>query len=110
MDGHVSPAIIEGGDRHRIYDFTTNKKDFRLFVKCRSARTKIKAKAEDYRSWEFVFSESEIQELQKYCNKEDSGFDLCLICGGNPMRKSQYAVLNQQEIKEFLGRGKPSIT
>jgi hypothetical protein len=107
INNHICPALIEGGSDRQVYDFTTDEKDFRLFVKYRSAS--IKTKTEDYTSWQFVFSDADIQELREYCG-QDSHFSLGLICGESPMNQSQYAVLHKEEILQLLEWGKSSIT
>ena len=37
LNHNICPALIEGGTDRQVYDFTTDHKDFRLFVKYRSA-------------------------------------------------------------------------
>ena len=63
---HVNPALVESDDNRQIYDLTTNNGSCRLYIKYRADR--IKTKTEDYNSWQFGFSQSEIDELKNYMN------------------------------------------
>lgn len=108
INRHINPALIEGDNRRRVYNFTTNKNDFRLFVKYRRAPSSVNP--DGHRSWQFVFSPSEIQELTENCKQEKGIFTLCLVCGDVDIKKSQYAVLDQENIKKLLDWRKSSIT
>lgn len=107
INNHICPALIEGGTDRQIYDFTTDKKDFRLFVKYRSVP--VKTKTEGYISWQFSFSESDIRELKECCNSMNY-FSLGLICGDCSIKHGQYAVLHKEDIVKLLESGKTSIT
>ncbi len=106
LNNKICPALIEGGKDRQVYDFTTNEKDFRLFVKYRSAPN---TENNDYSSWQFNFSKNDIEELQQYIklNKELS---VELICGKSLLSKCQYAVLHKDEINVIFGKGKSSVT
>ena len=103
----ICPMLIEGGNDRQVYDFTTNSKDFRLFVKYRS---KGREGAKDgYMSWQFIFSDQDISELKQYV-KDDRHLSLGLVCGDEHLNKSQYAVLHKEEILKILGAGKDSLS
>ena len=57
----ICPALVESGQDRQIYDFTTDKKEFRLFLKYRSQP--IKTKDPEYSSWQFNFSADDKKEL-----------------------------------------------
>ena len=107
LNNEICPALIEGGTDRQVYDFTTDHKDFRLFLKFVSAP--IKTQTTDYRSWQFVFSPSDISELNKYM-KLDKGLSVGLICGEKTLTQSQYAVLDKEVISQIFQMQKDSVT
>jgi len=103
----IRPALIEGGESRRVYEFTTDQGDFRLFVKYRSNplnKTKV-----DYTSWQFVFSDDEVKELRKYID-DKKHLSVALVCGCQGMGSSELAVLHKEEVQKILDAGKNSIT
>ena len=107
LNNHICPALIEGGNDRQVYDFTTDHKDFRLFLKYRSKP--IHTMDPDYNSWQFVFSPSDVFEIKEYSrlNKELS---IGLVCGKDKLNESQYAVLHKEEILQLFDNKKYSIT
>ena len=93
--------LIEGGDDRQVYDFTTDHKDFRVYLKYRSMPNKTKT--EGYSSWTFPFTDNEIAEIRQYLvsGKE---FSVGLICGAKELKYSQYAVLKKDIVEELLTR------
>lgn len=106
LNHNICPALIEGGTDRQVYDFTTDHKDFRLFVKYRSAPG---TKTKDYNSWQFVFSDSDIQELKDYMAL-DLELSVGLVCGQEPLHQSEYAVLHKDIVEKIFAEGKKSIT
>ncbi|MBM6724786.1 hypothetical protein [Pseudoflavonifractor phocaeensis] len=106
LNNKICPVLIEGGTDRQVYDFTTDHKDFRLFVKYRSAPT---TKTQDYNSWQFVFSDSDIRELTEYLGL-DLELSVGLVCGQDALNQSQYAVLHKEIIEKIFDEGKKSIT
>lgn len=103
----ICPMLIEGGNDRQVYEFTTDEKDFRLFVKYRSAgRPGAK---EGYMSWQFVFSTKDLDELEHYV-ADAKHLSLGLVCGANGLSESQYAVLHKEDIEKVLAAGKGSLT
>ena len=107
LNNGICPMLIEGGEDRQIYDFTTNHKDFRLFVKYTSLP--IDTKTKDYASWQFVFSKDDVKEIQEYLESEKE-FSVGLVCGNNPLQQSHYAVIPKSSIQEILNQKKTSIT
>ncbi len=107
LNNGICPMLIEGGTDRQVYDFTTNEKDFRMFAKYRSSP--IKTKTEGYYSWQFVFSNKDMDEIRKYLT---SGKELSigLVCGTDSLNQSQYAVLKRETIEELINQGKTSVT
>ncbi len=101
------PMMVEGGDSRQVYDCTTDGGDFRLFTKYRSVP--IASKTKGYNSWQFVFSKSDVAELQEYL-KMDCYLSVGLLCGNTPFKESEIAFLHKEEILAILHEGKESIT
>ena len=99
--------LIEGGTDRQVYDFTTDKKDFRMFAKYRSAP--IETKTEEYSSWQFVFSINDLGEIKKYL-KSGREFSLGLVCGTIPLNQSEYAVIHRDVVEALLEQNKTSLT
>ena len=104
---HVNPALVESDDNRQIYDLTTNNGSCRLYIKYRADR--IRTKTEDYNSWQFGFSQSEIDELKNYMNR-NINLSMALVCGVEGLSESEIAVLDKKEINELLKLDKKSIT
>ena len=103
----ISIALVEGSNDRQIYDLTTNKGQFRLFAKYRS---ESRAGADDLKSWTFHFSDSDVKEITSYV-EEGYNIKLALVCGDDPLRTSELAVLNAQDIQDcLLSREKNSLT
>lgn len=56
--------LVESGKDRQIYDFMTNKKEFRLFVKYRSRP--LNTKTPEYSSWQFHFSDDDKREIDTF--------------------------------------------
>ena len=107
LNNGICPMLIEGGADRQVYDFTTDEKEIRMFVKYRSAP--IETKTEDYFSWQFVFSEKDLREINSYL-KSNKEFSLGLVCGASKLNKSQYVVVEREVVEELFSQRKTSLT
>lgn len=103
----ICPMLVEGNDDRRIYDLTTDKGDFRLFLKYRSLPNQTKK--DGYLSWQFSLSPDDKNELMRF-SASSKLLSLGLICGNNDMNKSEYAVLHMDEIQQLIVQEKNSFT
>ena len=104
---HISPALVESDDDRQVYDLTTNKGNYRLYIKYRKDKQKIKTTS--YNSWQFAFSENEIDELKSYI-KQNLNFAIALVCGVKALGDSEIAVLDSKQIEDIIRLGKKSIS
>lgn len=105
FNNKMVPALVENGSERRIYDVTTNDGDYRLYMKY---RTKPSTDNDDLTSWQFSFTEEEIEDFRNNCQETAR---LILICGKEELKNSQIAVLYYSEIKQTIcDSGKSSIT
>lgn len=105
----ICPALVESGKDRQIYDFVTNKKEFRLFVKYRSRP--INTKTPEYSSWQFHFSDDDKRELTLFMSDEKH-LSVGLVCGEDQLNKSQYqyVVLQREEVIRLFDEQKDSFT
>ena len=98
----IKPALVENGADRQVYDITTDKSEFRLYVKYRA--NKNNTKKLDYSSWVFTIKD-DTAELQSYIN---NGYKLIvtLVCGEENLGESQLAVLDTEQITEIINSGK----
>lgn len=106
FNNRVTPALIESGEDRQVYDFTTNHKDFTLFVKYRTNNTLLEN--ENYYSWTFDISQ-DYQEMQTYIN-EGKSLLLALVCGKSDLGESELAIIPEKNLLEIFARGKRNIT
>ncbi|MET3211787.1 UNVERIFIED_CONTAM: hypothetical protein ABIC26_004755 [Paenibacillus sp. PvR008] len=96
FNNNMIPALIEGGDDRRVYKISTNTSNYDIYMKYRSKRT---TGNEEYSSWQFIFSEDDINEINKLSN---DNFKMLLICGKEKLNKSEIVILEHNEIKTCL--------
>lgn len=102
----ICPMMVENDGDRQVYDFTTDHKDFRLFVKyCSTPNTS----SESYRSWQFVFSDFNMKEIRNYMNLNKE-FCIGLVCGQNSFNESHLAILQKKEIEEIFSSDKTAFT
>ena len=103
----ICPALIEKGKDRQIYSFTTNKKDFLLFLKYRSKP--IDTKTPNYTSWQFCFSDDDISELTQFISSAKH-LSVGLVCGNEKLSTSEYAVLNRDNLALLFSQSKTTFT
>lgn len=104
---HINPALVEIDDDRRVYDMTTNQSSFRLYIKHRTIGTQTKT--EGYNSWQFVFTQKELDELNDYMHN-DYNLLLVLVCGARKLSDTEIAILKRDEIEELMRLEKTSIS
>ena len=104
---HLNPALVESDKNRQIYDLTTNSGDCRLYIKYRADKQQTKTK--DYNSWQFVFTSSEINELENYLHGKLT-ISMILVCGVDGLAESEIAILDSQQISKIFSLDKTSIT
>lgn len=103
----IKPALVEGDDR-RVYNIMTDNTEFKLFIKYRTHKQKIKTGR--YNSWSFSLSDDNITELSKYLD-EGCNLILALVCGNGGLKESEIALLDKNQVKEIIvSYDKKSIT
>lgn len=106
FNNHINPALIESGDDRQVYDFTTNKGDFRMFVKYRAE--KKPTKTDGYFSWEFNLT-GDAEEIKEYI-RQGKHLVLFLVCGSENLKESELAILDTDDLVELFELGKNTIS
>ena len=102
---NVVPALIENGDKRRVYSFTTDNNEFTLFVKYTSKA--ISNRINGYRSWRFTLSD-DYQRLSEYLSHNNNVL-LALVCATEELKGSELALLDSSELKQLIATSKSSI-
>ncbi|MDI3476619.1 MAG: hypothetical protein PWQ59_144 [Thermoanaerobacterium sp.] len=63
----------------------------------------------DYYSWQFVFTNEDIARIFEYLDGKQN-LIIALVCGKEKLDESEFAVLNSEEIKQCIGKGRTSCT
>jgi predicted nucleic-acid-binding Zn-ribbon protein len=103
----INPALVEGDSNRQVYDISTDKGDFRLFIKYRADKQDIKT--EDYNSWTFQLTQKDKSEIVDYMNN-NYNLIVALLCGVEGLADSEIVILDKNKIKEILDLQKSSIT
>ncbi|MCT4662951.1 MAG: hypothetical protein N4A40_13930 [Tissierellales bacterium] len=102
LNNGIVPALFEERVEvnRKIYDFTTNKGDFRVYVKY-SEKPSSENKAKSSSIWNFPFTESQIDEI-KTIDSEDKQFYFVFVCGKLSLNKSKVAVVPKEKIFQCI--------
>lgn len=87
-------------------DITTDNVACRLYIKYRADKQNTKTK--NYSSWNFSFTDSEINELKNYI--QEYNLSMALVCGVKVLSESEIAVLDKKQIEELLNLNKSSVS
>jgi len=96
MNNGVKPALFEGRNAsgRKVYDFTTNAGDFRVYVKYISKPTSPSKKNEK-KIWSFSYTEDQVDELNEIMNT-NRDFLFCCICGEEELHKSKMVLVDRK--------------
>lgn len=89
-------ALVEGGEDRRVYDILTNTANYKVYMKYRS---KTNSGDEKYSSWQFTFSQEDINEIKEFSSEN---FKMLLICGKPKLNESEVVILEDNEVKLCL--------
>ena len=93
LNNGIVPALFEEriDPNRKIYDFTTDKGDFRVYVKF-SENPASKSDQKNSSIWNFPFTENQIDEL-KSVKPEGRQMYFAFVCGRTALNKSQIAII-----------------
>lgn len=102
LNNGIIPALFEErlDSNRKIYDFATNKGDFRVYVKF-SEKPSSESDSKGSCIWNFPFTESQIDELKNIkSNNRDLYF--VFVCGRKSLNKSRIAVVSKDIIFQCI--------
>lgn len=102
LNNGIVPALFEEriDANRKIYDFTTNKGNFRVYVKyTESPSSKSEGKGSSI--WNFPFTESQIDEIKNIVT-DDRSLYFVFVCGSSSLNKSRIAVISQDIIYKCI--------
>lgn len=93
LNNGIIPALFEEriDISRKIYDFTTNKGDFRVYVKC-TENPSSESEGKGSSIWNFPFTESQIDEI-KNIEINNRILYFVFVCGRSSLNKSRIAVI-----------------
>ena len=106
LNNGIVPALFEERiDLNRkIYDFTTDKGDFRVYVKF-SENPASKSDQKNSSIWNFPFTENQIDELKNVkCDGRQMYF--AFVCGKTALNKSEIAIIPDYTIFQCIDIGR----
>jgi hypothetical protein len=106
FSNNITPVLIENDNDRQVYDYTTNKGEFRAFLKYRTSKKKVKK--DNYNSWDFNFA-NDCDEIKRYIG-EGKNVVLFLVCGSENFNESELAILSKEDIQTIFVNNKKTIT
>ncbi|AOZ93608.1 hypothetical protein [Paenibacillus crassostreae] len=102
LNNRIVPAIFEEriDPNRKIYDFTTNKGDFRVYVKSSEKPVNESSQKNGCR-WNFPFTENQIDEL-KSVKSEGRQMYFAFVCGKTALNKSKIAIIPESIIFKYI--------
>lgn len=102
LNNGIVPALFEerADINRKIYDFTTDKGDFRVYVKC-SENPVSESETKGSSLWNFPFTPSQIDEI-KTINSDKRKLYFVFVCGRLSLNKSKIAVIPQDIIFQCI--------
>ncbi|NME99232.1 hypothetical protein [Aneurinibacillus aneurinilyticus] len=93
LNNKIVPALFEErvNSSRKIYDFTTDKGGFRVYVKG-SEKPSSESQLKKSSIWNFPFTEKQIDEI-KGIESEEKQMYFAFVCGKIPLNKSRIAVI-----------------
>lgn len=103
LNNGIVPALFDENNTEgrKIYDFTTDKGDFRVYVKYIAAPTS-KSEIKNQRTWSFPFTDvqiDEIRELEKYNSRL---IKFIFICGLKKLNGSKIAIADISDVFQCI--------
>lgn len=84
----------------KIYDFTTDRGDFRVYVKC-SEKPSSKSDTNKREIWNFPFTDSQIDYIKGLTDPRKQ-FYYVFVCGKSELNKSRIAVVPEDIVLQCI--------
>lgn len=102
LNNGIVPALFEErtDSSRKIYDFTTDKGDFRVYVKF-SEKPSSRSESKGSYIWNFPFTDSQIDEIENM-EANDRILYFIFVCGRKSLNKSRIAVVPKEVISQCV--------
>lgn len=102
LNNGVKPALFDGRNMEgrKVYDFMTDKGDFRVYVKYIGSPTSI-SKKNNRKIWSFPFTEDQIDELKDLIDSKKE-FYFCTVCGESKLNGSKLVVIDKESALDCI--------
>lgn len=102
LNNGIVPALFDDKSdlNRKVYDFTTDKGDFRVYVKC-SERPSSESDNKSSAIWSFPFTENQIDEI-KSLNDGRKQLYFAFVCGRPEFYKSRIAVIPEDIVLQCI--------
>lgn len=102
LNNGIVPALFEERvePNRKIYDFKTDKGDFRVYVKF-TEKPSSESVSKGSCIWNFSFTESQIDEMKKI-EEDNRNLYFAFICGQKALNKSKIAVVPKEIIFQCI--------
>lgn len=100
LNNNISPTLFDNQKdlNRRIYDFTTDNGDYRVYVK--HTVNNVNDNDENPR-WNFVFTKAQIDEIQRL-HTEKKILRFVFVCGREKLQDSIIAVLSKEDLLDCI--------
>lgn len=102
LNNGIKPALFEEGivDNRKIYDFTTDKDDFRVYVKF-TEKPSSKSDSKGTNIWNFPFTDKQVEEIKNLpCDNRQVYF--VFICGNLILNETKIAVVSYADVLQCI--------
>lgn len=100
-----APAIIDEGEKRRIYSLANDYGDYTVYAKYAS---KPDSDRKDSNRWDFKFNSDELFSIKSAHNL--SQYIFAFICGVENLRDSEIVLLTYDELKKCIGKNDQTLS
>lgn len=102
LNNGIVPALFDDKSdlTRKVYDFTTDKGDFRVYVKC-SERPSSKSDNKNSSLWSFPFTEKQVDEIRSI-NDNSRQLYFAFVCAKTELNQSRIAVVPAEIVLQCI--------
>jgi len=96
-----APAIIEHGEKRRIYSLSNDLGEYKIYTKYLSKPTRVNRRSI---RWDFPFTTDEVREIKSFNSGEEINYLFGFVCTKDEMKDSEVVFLTYEQVRECFGR------
>ncbi|WP_353893748.1 hypothetical protein PRVXH_000509 [Proteinivorax hydrogeniformans] len=103
LNNGIMPALFEEriDINRKIYDFTTNKDDFRVYVKY-SEKPSSESESKGSSIWNFPFTDIQLDEIKDIRSTDNKKLYFAFVCGRLSLNKSRIALISHDIVLQCI--------